>query len=148
MRHPNYLAALTALALCPGLAQAQADLGELRDRGARKLAKQELVRLLNDATARGLNATDAEVSIDYRADGSVIGALLSRKGGEAGTPTGIYGSWDVADNGKLCVNATRVGAGQSDMTCGFYFRLGGAYFVSPSDSDPKAQVLKRVVERR
>lgn len=136
------------LALCAGAARAQSALGEIQDKGARKLGKDEVVRLLRGATVRGINASGSEISIDYKADWTIIGAVLPDRSKGSGAASGIYGTWVVEDSGRLCVDATKVIENQTQQACGFYFKLGNQYFVSPSDSDGKARLLKRTIERR
>lgn len=134
--------------VCGGSALAQGTLGEIQSKGAKRLAKDELVRLLQGATVRGENNFGSEISVDYKADGTIIGSVLPAKGKRAGEMAGIYGTWKVEDNGRLCVKSTKVLEDRTYTACGFYFRVGREYFTSGSESDPKARLMKRTIERR
>lgn len=148
MRAPVRLAWALPPLLCAGFAHGQSNLGEIQEKGARKLGEREVVRLLSGSTVRGINAQGSEMSVDYKADGTLVGAVLPQQGKRAGQMAGIYGLWRVEKDGKFCTSTTNVAAQRNFGSCGYYFEVGGEYFIAASYSDPKAKIRKRVIERK
>jgi hypothetical protein len=128
-----------------GPALAQSNLGELLDMGGKKLSKEESVTALSGATLSGETRDGAVFQSDYKADGSYSGSFVSAQNKRTGT---TYGKWTVDDNSKVCVDGTiRLYETQPQKGCQFYFKNGDQYYISPSDSDRSAYVLKRAIKK-
>ncbi len=126
--------ALGLLTLCVALvanAQQAMTLGDMLDRGGRKLDKTELRQLVSGATMSGAQTgnTDTTFQNIYSASGSVSGDAW-RKGTWF---TKVSGTWTINEAGELCqdlVNSqnSRFGGCQS------YYVLGSTYYTSGSDA--------------
>jgi hypothetical protein len=125
-------------------ALAQNDLGELLDAGGKKMSKEEIVKVFSGAHSTGKTATGAHGEFEFGADGTYSGVVQSTAGGSAG----VMGKWTATDGGKLCVEWTPVGRGANKGGgCGFYYSLGGDYYLTDSDSDRSVIVLKRTLKK-
>ena len=130
MNARNLSILLGALALT-GAAHAQSTLGELLERGARKLATTAELQALGDL--RVFRAThDSDAYITLRADGIVIGMVHNREG--HGSSEAI-GSWKIDDGGRRCVDVALPAFNMNWTQCGYTYSLGRTIFFAPSDSD-------------
>jgi len=142
--------------LCAPLAIAQEKLGELLDAGAKVLSpedfKQELVqRLLVGPTAAEIN-----LEIVYTVTGLVQGSAygMGIRGAAFGKlPIPVNGEWKTDDNGRICTSmrfgfAVGPGAGETlPFRCQFWLKYKEVYFLSDSDTDRQARVLRRIVKQ-
>lgn len=133
------LALLLASVSCSA-AQAQSTLGEILDKGAHQLGREELRNTLSGATFFSTGASgriDVSVSADGRVGGNVQGPAYS---------TNFIGTWRITDDEKFCFAYTPNSVGATQRTsCAYYFQLGDEYFVSQSKSDPAAPVTPRQI---
>ena len=126
-------------------AQQAATVGELLDKGGKKLTKDELAKLVTGATIAGLAQSDPNYRSEntYKDDGSMSGHAFRVSGGTY--TTGVFGTWSLNDQGQLCV-VFKTNWGWGSQVCNFYFSLGTAYYVAPTD-DRMAQLVVREVKR-
>lgn len=149
------ISALIALSLLAfslfAFAEQPATVGELLDKGGKKLTKDELARLVTGATIGGIAASDPnwKFQYTYKDDGSVSGNTFRFTGAGVATTgastTRISGKWSLNEQGQLCSDTTN-SFRQKYQRCDFYFSLGTAYFSSPTD-DRTAALLEREVQR-
>jgi hypothetical protein len=135
-----------ALALISPSVVGQASLGELLDAGGKKLSKAEVTATLGGANLSGVSKTGGLFQADFRADGSYTASVQSA-GGKSG---GTFGTWTVDDTGKVCVEFTSsLGAAGSSKgsNCAFFYKSGDSYYVSESDADRSAPLLKRTIKK-
>ena len=140
----NVLYALATLALVmpvtPVGAQQPTTVGDLIDKGGKKIAKEELSALLKGATVSGVQeGSGAKFSNTLNPDGSVKGTAV-RSGGEQ---FNLTGKWMVNDKGQLCSDLTP-GWGRHFESCAFFFSLGKAYYASQSDERTGAVLLREI----
>lgn len=121
---------------------AQSTLGALLDEGAKKLSKSEFMETFPGATVSGRNANGANFQGTYKPNGSYTGSFQSAQGSTGG----MFGTWKVNDDGKVCVELTSSFSGRG-TTCGYYYKAGDALYFSGSDTDRSASVFKRGVKR-
>jgi hypothetical protein len=123
------------LAGAAGAAQAEATLGDLMDRGARRLDAQE-IRALGDVRILQ-QAPDADAYMTLRADGSVVGMVHNKQGfgsSEAG------GRWEVDAGGRRCSQVELPAFGTRVQHCGYTFQLGRELFFAASANERSAHV--------
>ena len=138
-------AAVSFMALASAPALAQTNLGELLDAGGKKLSKQEVEAALSGAALSGDMPSGATFQTDYKSDGTYSGAFTSPQNKRNGT---TFGKWTVDDAGKVCTDGTiRLYENQPQKICAFYFKSGDQYFVSTSDSDRGAGIMKRTIKK-
>jgi hypothetical protein len=133
----------SALLLWATLAAGQSSVGELLDAGARRLSAEEFQRELVGRTVAGPISDVSEVELVYMVNGRVLGSGQGR--GTRLIMGPVEGSWTVGETGSICSTMT-VGMVVMPKRCQFWFKLGDAYFISDSDSDRSARVLRRTVK--
>jgi hypothetical protein len=137
-------ASVVFIGLTSATALAQNNLGELLDMGGKKLSKEELVATLSAANLSGETREGSSYQSDYKADGTFAGSFVSpqKRNGTS------YGTWAVDDTGKVCTDGTiRLYEVRQQKTCVYHFKNGDQYYISPSDSDRGAFVLKRTIKK-
>ena len=154
MRSSTGLLAVLGLGmvLAPGISGAQTTLGELLDAGAKKITPAEFKRDVSQRTLVGPTNTGAPLEVLYAANGSIAGM-----GGNPLDTSGSYrqnvpvsGAWTIDDAERICT-AMQIAPPQGGVTtlpqrCQFWFKLGDAYFISDSDGDRHAKVLRRSIK--
>jgi hypothetical protein len=126
---------LLLLACAAGSAQAEGTLGDLIDRGARRLGAQE-IQALGDLRILQ-QAPDADAYMTLRADGSVVGMVHNKQG--FGSSEAV-GRWEVDAAGRRCSHVELPAFGTSMKHCGFTFQLGREVFFAASESERSALV--------
>lgn len=126
-------------------AQEIANLGELLDKGAKRLDGAEVKALLAGATVRGTTIggqLDSETTLAD--DGKMSGRFW---GGHPEMPPHFRGTWHVNDQGHQCFEgiADARGIGQF-KGCSRWYSLNDAYYISVSD-DRSAVVRMRKIKR-
>ena len=126
--------AVGLLTLCVAMAanaQQTMTLGEMLDRGGRKLDKTEMRQLVPGATMSGAQTGNTSTTFKniYSAGGSVSGDAWSR----GAWFTKVSGTWTINEAGQLCqdlVNSqnSRFGA------CQNYYVLGSTYYTAGGDA--------------
>ena len=138
-----YALATLAISVTPVGAQQPATVGDLIDKGGKKIAKDELSALLKGATVSGVQeGSGAKFSNTLNPDGSVKGTAV-RTGGDTFELTG---KWSVNDKGQLCSDLTP-GWGRHFDSCSFFFTLGNAYYASQSDERTGAILLREIKKK-
>jgi len=84
----------------------------------------------------------------YVANGSIQGVAQPRE--RYPWVSTISGNWTIDDAEKICATM-EILSGNAGVTllpkrCQFWFKLGPDYFISDSDSDRRAKVLRRTVK--
>src|SRR2546421_9287620 len=112
-----------------GLCQQPATVGEILDKGGKKLTKEEVIKLVPGATISGISMTNYpsyKSEYTYKGDGSMSGGALKISGGGY---TSASGKWSVNEDGQLCTDRS-TSSGRSDVYCDHYFSLDGKYYAS------------------
>lgn len=131
----------TTLALCTTAAHAQTTLGELLDKGFKKMMKGEFTSILVGQKWSGLTANEVRFENIYKADGSLSGWWWGSQGGQGG----LTGNWRMDDEGKICAFVSSTW--DASTTCYYFFHSGDQYYTSLSDSDRDARVRVRTVKK-
>jgi hypothetical protein len=110
-----------------GLAQAQSTLGDLLDRGARKLTPAEVVSTGPLRIVR--EAPDSDALMTLRPGGTVVGTVHNKQG-----------TWSVDAAGQRCVDVDLPAFRMHWKQCGYLFRLGEQLYAVASDTDRSVPV--------
>jgi len=152
MRSFIKLLAGLGIVLAPGISGAQSTLGELLDAGAKKITPTEFKRDVIQRTLVGPTNTGAPLEVMYVANGSIAGM-----GGNPLDTAGSYrqnvpvsGAWMIDETERICT-AMQVAPPQGGVTtlpqrCQYWFKMGDAYYISDSETDRHAKVLRRSVK--
>ncbi|HVP86505.1 MAG TPA: hypothetical protein VMU79_00370 [Casimicrobiaceae bacterium] len=152
MTPPAKFAIVVMLLLAPAHATAQQTLGQLLDEGATRLSPDEFKDQVMQRIVEGPIAGGGVVLM-YAATGQIQGRATFPL---AVRDFPITGEWSLDDHERVCtalrldVPNTTVLAGMSanlPMRCQHWFKLADAYFISDSDSDRQAKVLKRTLKK-
>jgi hypothetical protein len=135
--------AVTTLA-CLGTAHGQSTLGEILDKGAKKLTYEDFVAMLPATSFAAWSWGGGESKVVYKADGTFSGNALHYP---SRTTSPSYGTWKVDETGKFCVDEKLPAWNQSNQDCSFRFEVGGEQFDSPSDTDRSAKLIKRKITK-
>lgn len=137
-----------ALAFVSSMVGAQATLGELLDGGAKRLSVEQFKREVVQRTIVGSSNTGALFELMYVANGSIAG----RGGNPLDTSpyrqnVPVSGEWTIDETDRICTAMT-ISPSQGGVTtlprrCQYWFKLADAYYISDSDSDRQAKVLRR-----
>ena len=133
-----------SLLLWVPLAVAQSDLGALLDAGAKKLSAEEFRQELVQRMIVGpLNQQGGNLEVEYASNGLVQGI-----GQTASYPRyiSVYGNWKIDDSGRICTSMRFENLVLPDR-CQFWFKYAEQYFLSDSDSDRRARVLRRTIKQ-
>jgi hypothetical protein len=107
-------------------AQQPSTVGDILDKGGKRLTKEEVQRLYSGATVSGVQGADHPETTfknTYSTSGSVTGDAWRN-----GTWfSKISGSWSANDSGQLCSDLTTSQGGKI-AGCAYYFSLGGHYY--------------------
>ena len=132
----HQLSALCVLLGAVSLAHAQSTLGELLDRGARKLTPAEASSAAPLHVVR--QSPDSDALMTMHPDGTVRGVVHNKQG--HGSSEAV-GTWTMDDSGLRCVDVTLPAFNNMYWkTCGYTYRLGEQLYAAPSDSDRAAPV--------
>jgi hypothetical protein len=147
------LAAAIALVSSAQSVGAQTTLGELLKSGATPLSAEEFQQYLVGRIIVGPTATGGTMELLYASSGVVIGSGSVKRGVYTLAP--VTGTWTINDKGKICTTMriggqwgapANVGEVSLPPRCQWWFKSGGQYFLSDSDSDRRAKVLPRTVK--
>jgi hypothetical protein len=142
---PTKLLLGSALFLCASLALAQSNLGELLDAGARRLTVDEFEAEVVQRPIVGQMPSGAHLEIVYGKTGAIAGeAFVPNFGG----PKTLAGEWTTDDNGRVCTSIalTRLTT-ETLRRCEFWFKYKEQYFLSVSDSDRQARLVRRTIKQ-
>jgi hypothetical protein len=142
-----------ALLSCAPLAIAQNNLGELLDAGAKQLSVEEFNEQVVQRIIVGPTATGGTIQVMYATNGSVQGNGAFVASFSTASLAPISGEWKVGDDGRICTSmqmGSNLGGGPGGMLpfrCQLWFKLADQYFLSDSDSDRRAKVLRRTIKQ-
>jgi hypothetical protein len=121
-----------ALVISSSYAQQKMTLGDLLDRGGRKLAAEEVKALFAGTTVTGVqggNFPDVTFENVFAADGSVTGNAW-----KSGTWfSKIKGKWSIDRSGQLCTDLLN-DRQEKIGTCQAYYALGSDYYTARGDA--------------
>ena len=125
-------------------AQQPATVGELIDKGGKKLGSEELTNLISGSEVRGVSAAFPTTTFDvvYKRNGTLEGALIGLRAD--GRNLQYWGKWSVNDRSELCTEVQSVAG--PNRACVLYFELGGKYYQAGKD-DKSAPVYLREIKR-
>jgi hypothetical protein len=148
---PTRALALALLLVAP-LAAAQTTLGEVLDLGATKISADEFKRDVMQKTVVGTTPAGGTLEIMYAHSGVIAGSGTHQPGSVVRAP--VNGEWAIDDNERVCSKMS-IGVGAMGgaifqnfilpRRCQFWFKVGDTYFLSESDSDRHARVVRRTV---
>lgn len=129
-----------------GSAVAQDNLGGLLDKGAKKVSKDEWNALLPVNVSYIWLSKNGKLALTFKTDASHSG---NAQHFPSGTSSGVYGTWKIEENGKICIDEKFSNAYWSpDVFCYFLFQLDGQPFISDSESDRNARISKATLESK
>src|SRR5881628_1125512 len=141
-----------ALLLWAPLAVAQNNLGALLDAGATRLSPEAFKEEVVQRVIVGPTGAGGEIEVMYARTG-VIQGIGSYQQLAPVHIVGVSGEWMLDDNGRVCT-AMRVSGGGGTAAgvmlpprCQFWFKYNAQYFISDSDSDRSARVLRRTLKQ-
>jgi len=121
------IAAIVALAWACGAQAQELTVQEIKSKGGKQLAAEEVKTTLSGATLR-YDFADAETQVRLKADGSLDG-VAKRRVGSTGGGRAFSGTWNVTDEGRWCVEVQTFGQGSGGgAICRDVFRLEDKYF--------------------
>ena len=128
------------------LAQHPATVGDLLDKGGKKLAKDEVTQLVSGATVSGASFNDPQTTrvYTYRDNGSISGHSIVAMVPSSSRP--VAGKWAISDQGQICVDRESSRTGKTDHYCGFYFVLNNSYYEAGTDAR-SASIFSREIKR-
>jgi len=125
-------------------AQHPATVGEILDKGGKKLTQEEVTKVLTGATTKGNSFNNSRYVREYthKSDGSLSGTAgpLGEK------PEQYEGKWWISEAGQLCVDRKRTTARNYRRYCGSYFVFGNEYYEA-ADDDRSSRVFVREIRR-
>ena len=130
-------------------AQSTVTIGELLDRGGRKLTKEEAESLLRGATRSGIQRgrPQTKFQVTLRPDGSVSGSAIDFE--TQSNYTNVTGKWTINDKGQYCGDLRNSWgrAPTGSGVCFYLFKLGENYYEAPTD-EREEQALERTITRK
>lgn len=136
----NVLAASLATIAFVSPVFGQTTLGEILDKGAKKILKAEFVALLPASFSGVWPDGKGEVDVIFKPDGTFSG---SARHYASGSISGSYGTWEMDENGKSCVVEKLPGWNTTHSGCVYRFLLGDDLYSSGSDSNRDIKVILR-----
>ena len=134
-----------SVALCPGTVLAQANLGELLDAGAKRLSGREFNDEIAGRSIVGPLPTGGDLEVLYTPGGRVVGRGTSPSYQAPTHRPIIDGNWRIDEGERVCVTMT-FGSQTFPTRCQYWFKLAETYYLSDSDSDRRAKILRRAVK--
>lgn len=119
-------------------AAAQSTLGELLDKGGKKVAKEEYLAAFPANFKYVWPNRQGEADLHYTPDGKISGSEYHYHSQSTSPATG---TWTVDEVGKWCASKSFSVWNTSFNGCFFGFRLGEQYFFAASDSDRDAKLF-------
>ncbi len=120
-------------------ANAQSNLGELLDKGGKKLLKADYIALAPFRVKYVWFQGGGEGDLVYAANGTLTGSEYHYPSRSEST---AVGTWEVDDSGKWCIKKNLEAWNSKTDVCWYSFRLGDEYFGTLSDTDRNARVGK------
>jgi hypothetical protein len=136
------------------LATAQSTLGALLDAGATIMTTDEFRKELTHRIIVGPGPAGGTTEIVYAESGSLTGTGSNPNLAvmEYGAFSPIDGTWTTDNEGRVCtIMIIKAQAGGTvtvlPRRCQYWFKSADAYYLSDSDSDRSAKVLRRTVRQ-
>lgn len=146
MRH---LTLLSTIMLCAasGPVLGQATLGEILDKGGKKLSRDEYVALLPATMSGPWEDGAGEWSVVYKPDGTFSGTARHYA---SGSTSPSYGTWEMDEKGRLCSNENLPAWNKTFKGCSYRYLLSGDLYVVPSDvdRDSKARLRAKGIQKK
>ena len=148
MEYPTRLSPILLLLLLAQPAAAQRNLGELLDAGASALSADDFRDEVVQHVIIGPTSTGGDLELMYLRNGAIqgVGTTAETMGYALNLSLPISGEWKIDDRGKICTSML-VGRTFLPFRCQIWFKHGSDYFISDSESDRSARVLKRSLKR-
>ena len=124
-----------------GGAQAQSNLGELLDLGAKKILKAEYLTTLPATVYAVWPDGKGERVLTFSADGKISG---NEKHYASGSTSGSVGKWTMTDSGKICTSVRFTSWQGSREECRYFFRVGSDIYITLSDTARATPVQKQI----
>jgi hypothetical protein len=126
-------------------AQQPSNLGDLLDKGGKRLDAAELKALIPGATSKGATIGGRlDMETAFVADGTAAGRFW---GGHPEMPPFYRGTWSVSEQGQLCVDFTAAERSIGRMKgCNWWYSFNGDYYIAGSE-DRSAVVRTRKIQR-
>jgi hypothetical protein len=139
-------AALLLLGASMAIAQEPKTLGELLDKGAKRLDGVELKALIPGATTKGTTIGGRlDVETSYASDGTARGRFW---GGHPEMPPLFHGTWNINEQGQMCIDFMAAERSIGRMKgCGWWYSLNGVYYITGGSDDRNGVVRSRKVSR-
>lgn len=139
-------AALLLLGAPMANAQEPKTLGELLDKGAKRLDAAEMKALVTGATTKGTTSGGRlDMETTFSADGTAAGRFW---GGHPEMPPLYNGTWSINEQGQLCIDLMAAERSIGRMKgCGWWYSLNGVYYVSFGSEERTSVVRSRKVTR-
>lgn len=135
---------MVAMGMALAVAQqawAQSNVGELLDKGGKQLSKEQILeKMKNGSRFSGSSQSGASLNLELKADKSLSGNVSSPRG-----TSGVFGTWDVEDSGRVCVNYVVQAINSRDQTCSFQYLLGSVRY-SAKGTDRSESVSSSVLD--
>jgi hypothetical protein len=125
------MSGLTAAAL------AQSNIGELLDKGGKKVIKADFDALLPLRVKYKWPQGGGDGDLVYAADGTLQGTE-SHWRSRSDSPT--TGTWTFDDNGRWCIKKSLIAWNTTTDLCWYLFQAGDRYFMSQADIDRSARI--------
>jgi hypothetical protein len=134
--------------LVPWIAAAQppSTVGDVLDRGGKRVGRDDLVALVSGATISGSQVGRPQTTFEniHRPDGTASGRALDRSVQFGGQLT-YDGTWSVDERDQVCVEF-RNNRGNTFKSCTVWYVLDGTYYSAGTD-DRRAEVYRRDLRR-
>jgi hypothetical protein len=129
------------------MAAAQSSLGDLIDAGAKPLSGDDFRQQVAQHTLVGTFPSGREVEVIYAESGVIQGRSVEAAGGTQVSPiiAPVDGVWNVDERGRVCTSMV-IGRVMLPLRCQYWFKFGDAYYISDSDSDRSAKLLRRIMK--
>jgi hypothetical protein len=130
---------VAALMLLCASVLAQSTVGELLDKGGRKLVKDDYQALVPFRVQYAWPNRQGEGDLVYAADGTLTGFEYTMQGAQSPAT----GTWTIADDasGKWCIKKFMINWNARTDQCWYSWKLGDDYYGSLGD-DRGARVMK------
>ena len=114
------------------------------DAGARRLTVDEFKAELVQRPIAGQMPSGANLEIVYAKTGSIAGeAIIQGIGSQT-----LAGEWATDDNGRICTSIQFARSAHETLRrCEFWFKYKEQYFLSVSDSDRQARLVRRTIKQ-
>jgi hypothetical protein len=134
--------ALMLVGASMAIAQEPANLGEILDKGAKRLEAGMLKALVTGAKVEGKSFKGrTEIEFTYQADGKVTGRVWYT---HPDVSPAVNGTWSINDQGRLCVDL--MGGWGQFKGCNPWYSVNNVYYSAESD-DRSAFARMRKVKR-